>query len=811
MKRLKYILPVLLLLAIVAYVVYERRDSLARDLANSLLGGSGVTIVDVSLDTVTGSRVAFRRLEVELDSGTRLVLEDLAAPLDFPSLAPEYISVGRIVVQPGTAPDEAQPLTPLARQFLALPDQFPSTALTVRELVYPGAPKLSDLGWSTGESFQRLALTSDDLTLTFEIEQADRSSFRVDGTASHPAVVEPLTADMAIIDRGGDIQLNAYVGIDLAAWLPVIGDRTPLPEAIESADGTLFTMFQVQLDDEAGGRVGIVLNAATDGEIKVKTSIKDGLVIAGRLPLNRPTELRIAWPYSGWSLRSPESIWSTEGGDFDSLPLTVNNVDCRSDAACNLEASVGPGTFTAGGLKVDRVMMELPVSIDMAETTRVEMTRDPSVFLTGIHGESLEIGAISTLGVGDAVAELSDSGITIRLDRASIDLSTIAMGENRIDALGFRLSDLHFENGNLAAAFRTPSNGGTLRFNEYSTRLPGTNGRVQWSDDSIELEASFESAADRITGDFRMNYDLGAGEGLLVTNNTRIDFSQQSLREQVAGIPLDADLVDGSLTVDARVPLGDDAVGSPPVNVRLDGLAARYEDIVAAGIYGELVAIAGSEGARIDTGSMAIDVVDVGFPVSELTVSFRQPDAETVTVDSLAFALLGGRVSAAPFDYDIVSERLDMMLRAEGIQLPFMAQLAGFESLEVVGSLNGSIPVTMDRGQITIAGGRLDNEPPGGVIRFGVDAAQAVGASNLDIASRALRNFHFDSLSSDLVYDDEGDLVMKMRLSGVNPEMDPNQPVILNLNVENNIPDMLRSLQAVRSIEEVLEAQSGGQ
>ena len=61
------------------------------------------------------------------------------------------------------------------------------------------------------------------------------------------------------------------------------------------------------------------------------------------------------------------------------------------------------------------------------------------------------------------------------------------------------------------------------------------------------------------------------------------------------------------------------------------------------------------------------------------------------------------------------------------------------------------------------------------------------------------------------MYDDEGDLVMKMRLSGVNPEMDPNQPVILNLNVENNIPDMLRSLQAVRSIEEVLEAQSGGQ
>ncbi len=34
--------------------------------------------------------------------------------------------------------------------------------------------------------------------------------------------------------------------------------------------------------------------------------------------------------------------------------------------------------------------------------------------------------------------------------------------------------------------------------------------------------------------------------------------------------------------------------------------------------------------------------------------------------------------------------------------------------------------------------------------------------------------------------------------------MDPLQPVILNLGVENNVPQLLRSLQATRAIEEVL-------
>ena len=73
-----------------------------------------------------------------------------------------------------------------------------------------------------------------------------------------------------------------------------------------------------------------------------------------------------------------------------------------------------------------------------------------------------------------------------------------------------------------------------------------------------------------------------------------------------------------------------------------------------------------------------------------------------------------------------------------------------------------------------------------------------------------MRNFHFDALSSDVEYTEDGDLVMKMRLSGINPDMDPNQPIILNLNVENNIPELLRSLQAVRSIEDILERRSLG-
>ena len=47
--------------------------------------------------------------------------------------------------------------------------------------------------------------------------------------------------------------------------------------------------------------------------------------------------------------------------------------------------------------------------------------------------------------------------------------------------------------------------------------------------------------------------------------------------------------------------------------------------------------------------------------------------------------------------------------------------------------------------------------------------------------------------------------MLQMRIAGRNPDMEGNRPVVLNLGVENNIPKMLRSLQAARAVEDILE------
>jgi hypothetical protein len=105
---------------------------------------------------------------------------------------------------------------------------------------------------------------------------------------------------------------------------------------------------------------------------------------------------------------------------------------------------------------------------------------------------------------------------------------------------------------------------------------------------------------------------------------------------------------------------------------------------------------------------------------------------------------------------------------------------------------------------ITIDKGRLENDDAGGFIRYKAGDA-GTDDSVLGVATRALSNFEFESLRSDVTYSEHGDLLLGMRLEGVNPNLDPNQPVILNLNVENNIPEMLRSMRATRSIEDIFQ------
>jgi hypothetical protein len=212
-----------------------------------------------------------------------------------------------------------------------------------------------------------------------------------------------------------------------------------------------------------------------------------------------------------------------------------------------------------------------------------------------------------------------------------------------------------------------------------------------------------------------------------------------------------------------------------------------------------------SPGIDISGASLQVGLLDVGLPIENLSASVSWNDnSQLASISGLGMNLLGGAARAGPFDFATDSMSGNLLLVLDDIQLPLIAAMADFEAIEVSGAVSGTVPVLIDDATVTVNGGQLESAAPGGVIRYRPGTAS--GNDTLGLATRALSNLEYESLSSNVSYSKNGDLVLKMRIKGINPDLDPLQPVILNLNVDNNIPQLLRSLQASRDIENIIKS-----
>ena len=152
------------------------------------------------------------------------------------------------------------------------------------------------------------------------------------------------------------------------------------------------------------------------------------------------------------------------------------------------------------------------------------------------------------------------------------------------------------------------------------------------------------------------------------------------------------------------------------------------------------------------------------------------------------------------------------MASIESVSLDQLTAQLGFAAIIATGTISGQIPVSIDERGITVSSGYVTSDNSGGSIMYSPSTAMPDSAdteSELGFVVSALRNFEYDSLRSSITYTPEGQLQASTRLEGISPNLDPDQPIVLNVNMENNVPQLLRSLRGTRSIEEVLERRLG--
>ncbi|MFZ2288384.1 MAG: YdbH domain-containing protein, partial [Halopseudomonas yangmingensis] len=166
---------------------------------------------------------------------------------------------------------------------------------------------------------------------------------------------------------------------------------------------------------------------------------------------------------------------------------------------------------------------------------------------------------------------------------------------------------------------------------------------------------------------------------------------------------------------------------------------------------------------------------------------------------------LGAQISVTPQRLQLGEDEQLLELQLSGLELASLLEVYPTEGLYGDGLIDGRLPLRLSAAGPSISDGWL-RARSGGVLQYRTPALAAMGRGNPAMAELALAldDFRYTLLQSDLEYAPDGRLQLGLRLEGANPKLQGGRPVHLNINLEEDIPALLTSLQLSGQLSEII-------
>jgi hypothetical protein len=814
LKYLKYMAVVLLILAVLAAAFHLYRESIVRAFANSVLSEQNIAITEIAIDSLRTDYVHLSYLVLEQDNGTRLQISGLSFPLNYSAGGHNRITADEFeLVPPGTA-QQPPALADILRTFLQMPDLVRNSEIAVSSVRLPGVPLINDFLWKTASDGQQLSFAIEQAHVGLIVDSPVSGEHKAHVTVGIDDTRDAASLALSIADSVGGLSVDGSTAIKLTAWLTTLKSVGMLPGSIQSLSADLDGHVTLALYDDALQPVTVTAELSLPGEFSADYRVADGFLVHAQARSAEQIRLHINYPAFDWSAEIGEVYARVQINDNDELPLHLSGLTCRAGILCTTKSSLETGPLQFGGTTIANLKLAATLALAMSDSTRISVAPDLSLTMTGIDAPGYMASSVQLMQTSGAQLEIDDTGWRGDIERLELLFETLSDRQSLTATVPVTLDTLQFRDSGTTVTtnmFVQPATA-ALTWNDIGVVAPGAKGNVSFREQQVAALLSVTDDTGSLAAQLDVSYDLASDSGSILVHGAELDFEQAQLSSQLLEWPYAWDIVSGKWTSEVKLNWTGNAAAtaySGTASQRVTGLAVQYKDVAFTGLNTTITTtIDPSAGVTFSPASLSVDLLDVGVPVRSINAEFALDVADkSVQVDKVSMSLLGGQLLADPFRFGLnEEERYDIVLRPKSIQLQFMLDLAEFRDIKLSGSISGVIPMAITGKTITVTDGRLESDPPGGVIRYlpGLDA----GDGPLDLVSRALANFQFESLTSDVNYTENGDLKQQMRLTGINPDMDDRQPVILNLGVENNIPSMLKSLQAARSIEEILERNS---
>lgn len=818
MKIAKTIVLAASIVALLATLAWFLRDNLIRRISNPLLQEYGIAVTDVSLDALASDDASISYLELVHAKGTTIAVEDLTLPFGKTTTGSRTYTARKVSIITATRADgELLELAELIGQFLSLPDNLGDSVLLVTELSLPPYPTIHDVRWDIRDGEQRLRGIVDSVAMSIAIARKDAMNHGVIFSVLSRSAREHghyVSADLLQGDQ--DVSLAGTSSIDLPLWAPIARLAGIVPAGVDLISGTATLRFNVDIPNDATQTPTVNAYLKPMSGLRLQYSSSAGDTAAVIVDSASDVALAATFPEIDWSLQLAEAAMSITYGEWQEIPLSLSQLSCRTGPVCTMATALSINAAELPIGNVSQVEFASTETVTFHETgVHIDIPPGAVFRMHGLSGPETNVRRVQADLVSGATLELVDSGW--RVDADSLDASIEEMSLSDAVSVSMALfvenitaSEL---NGELVlkSGVYTPSSQASIGARRMA--LPGFKGDVALQ--GSNLAADLTTIGLHQNGAIKAQHDLDTRTGRIKFGQAAASFDARHLSRRVSPWPGDRDLVSGVVSFesgakwaqkDSRLEFEGQA------SLVATSLAGYYGDTAFTGLSTRLkTSYQDGIGFAADPSSISVALLETGLPVENLTADYTL-DLNTLSVDveNLHMTAFGGIIRADPFSFRTDTASNTLTLKAESIDLRELLSLQEFETIDVSGSISAILPVTIEDDTVTIVKGTLTGEPSGGVIRYRpVSLPNESDVSSTAFATRVLSNFEFETLSSDVNLTRDGDLDLRLQLTGRNPDLDEKRPVVLNLGVENNIPQMLRSLRAARAVEEILEKRLG--
>lgn len=169
-----------------------------------------------------------------------------------------------------------------------------------------------------------------------------------------------------------------------------------------------------------------------------------------------------------------------------------------------------------------------------------------------------------------------------------------------------------------------------------------------------------------------------------------------------------------------------------------------------------------------------------------------------IAVKSLTAKLLGGEIEVKPSSAVLDSPSCNALpILITHIEIPQILSLYQNENIEATGRLKGTIPMSVCGRKFRIDKSVLTSET-GGNIK--IKNTTKSGNPGIDFAFLALQDFDYSSLMATLSMMQDGAMNIALKLSGTSNSLNNKTPIVVNINLEENLWALLHSLQITQKI-----------